>query len=245
MTEAKLEKYLSRTVQIPVKCCDRPFYLISNSLGNSIKRNSYRFQTGEGFGPQVNIKYLCRSGATFAQQFYFTRRIIKSFPADAHLLVLLGTCDLTKKSGKFIQLRHTESEKDVATCINFISKFIQLAKSNKLSVTFLEIPPYSIQKWNTCKGHSNPSIFKEQDRILADRVATLNHHIRLVNDSNECQSPKFRLDVLRNKGSNRGPSRPYINFNLFPDGVHPCRILAEYWSKRIGIVSMLNAPANT
>jgi hypothetical protein len=74
------------------------------------------------------------------------------------LYVWLGTCDLTEYNFPYITLRSNTSELVQKIVENFqeIPEILQKYPGYKL--TFLEIPHYSIYKWN--KSHKHPDINK-------------------------------------------------------------------------------------
>lgn len=222
MSENKLKKFLDKEFATVVSrdILSKRFALISDSKGHYLSRQREQF----------GIKYYNKSGARFGQQYFFTARNIHQFLPHTHFLVWLGTCDLTTKSGKYIQLRHKDSEVDVQACLESISKFEALFQKHNHKYTFLEIPPYTIVGWNQSKGHPDPKQFKEQDKILAHRIALINQQIRLVNESNSVRSPRFRLDLLR---THKGHRPSTVNYKLYKDGIHPTPLLAEYWHKTI------------
>ena len=75
------------------------------------------------------------------------------------ILIWLGTCDLTRKTGKFLMLKNNPSAR-----INVLSELYETIKSELLAskpnctVLILPCPDYSLVEWNKSKGHSNPQI---------------------------------------------------------------------------------------
>lgn len=227
MSENKLKKFLDKElVFVNRDILNKNFVLISDSKGHYLSRQKDLF----------GIKYYNRSGARFGQQYFYIARNIHRFSPQTHFLVWLGTCDLTTKSGRYIQLRHKDSEVDVQTCLEFISKFEALFHQHNHKCTFLEIPPYTIVGWNQSKGHPDSKQFKEQDKILAHRLALINQQIRLVNEKNSVRSPRFRLDLLRTHKGNRPNT---VNYKLYKDGIHPTPLLASCWHKSIIVQSVI------
>jgi len=126
----------------------------------------------------------------------------------------------------------TQNESSVQSVFHFIDKFNKLVNAHGSKVVFLEIPPYSIVKWNTSKGHRSPSDFIEQDKLLQYRLALVNEYIQQVNYRNSVASPNFRRAVLRCHSSKRG-RRYTTNFGLYTDGVHPSPLLTKYWLRSV------------
>ena len=46
----------------------------------------------------------------------------------------------------------------------------------------LECPIYSIFEWNKSRGHPDTDAFKDQDKLLEDKIRTLNEHTREQNN---------------------------------------------------------------
>ena len=67
------------------------------------------------------------------------------------------------------------------------------------TLTFLEIPVYSIYIPNKYKGHKEPNQFKEQDEQLISQVRALNDYIRKLNIRLQKTSPNFSQDINHKK----------------------------------------------
>ena len=156
------------------------------------------------------------------------------------LYVFLGTCDLTVRQGKYIQLRHLSDrvavsylQSQIDRYINFVSEF------PSVSLIFLDIVPYSIQEWNKSRGHRDPNTFLHQDLKLNERICLVNDYIRHVNYSAVVKSPNLRSDLSRYRKDK--VSESYIvsvSFSNYLDGIHPSTLLACYWMKRIVACSL-------
>ena len=114
------------------------------------------------------------------------------------LYVWLGTCDLTHKQVKYISLKDSYN-RDAAKLILNYKKLAKQASELNFSATFLEIPYYSIVEWNKAKGHKNPDVFQEQDKKLQLAIQVINEEIRKINIENDTRSPKFNVDLERNR----------------------------------------------
>jgi len=111
-------------------------------------------------------------------------------------------------------------------------RFNALVHWHGSKIVFLEIPPYSIVRWNSAKGHRTPNHFISQDKVLSHRLALANERIQEVHYRNSVASPRFRLAVLRCHSSKRG-KRHTVNYNLYIDGVHPSVTMCRYWLRNI------------
>lgn len=232
MSSSKLKKFVDVPINCPGRLSKQPI-IIGDSKGNYLKPHSDLITQ---FG--YNIDFECKGGARFIDYYYWLqsnlRKKVNKY-GQVVLYVFLGTCDLTVRKGKFIELRHT----DDATAISYLKYQIDrfrhfISQFHAVSVVFLEIPPYSIQEWNKSKGHKDPKSFLSQDLALYERLSLVNEHIKLLNELANVRSPIFKLDLYRTRKS-KGDShkRVSINFSCFKDGVHPSPLLARCWLKKI------------
>ena len=229
---SKLQKYVDRPLHYPGRL-QKHAILISDSKGNYLRKPHDLISQ---FGYQ--IEFQCHGGARFYEYFYWLQKNLANrvrIYGQVVLYIFLGTCELTLKKGKFIDLKHEKDENAVSYVqyqiqryLNFVSNF------PTVSIVFLQIPPYSIQAWNSSRGHRDPSSFLSKDLILYERICILNEYINELNAKMGKISPRFKLDLLRNRKSGEtGHSRTSINFASFKDGVHPNDLLARCWMKRI------------
>ena len=146
------------------------------------------------------IQWLGRSGfnLTNAVDLLSSKKIrsLLRFHNCVHLYIWIGTCDLTSKGRKFIDLRKPTKKTLQVLCRN-----LDIIKSRCLAhgvqLTFIQIPYYSIQHWNERKGHDNPSIYKENDKRLTQLVNKANDHINCLNNEIYSYSPKLNQDLMR------------------------------------------------
>ena len=224
MSVLKIKKLLEKPLPEVGTDIFRKVVLISDSKGGCLRR----------VDKNLNIRYICKGGATFRQQFYFIKHRIATFGRNTHFLIFLGTCDLTCKNGKFIKLNSTTDE-SVQSVFYFTEKFREPFRKHGFSYSFLEIPPYTIAGWNSFKGHSSPDSFLDDDKILNHQIALVNERFKEINRENLVQSPRFSLDLYRSHtSSSRRGSRPSkYNFKLYTDGIHPSEILSRCWLRSI------------
>lgn len=233
MSQHRIKKYVESPLHYTSRIRSKPI-LISDSKGNYIKSHSDLI---EDFG--YSIDFVCRGGATFKDQYHWLERNLEKkvqYYGKIILYVWLGTCDLTSRQGKYIDLRHNDDGTSLAYLRCQIDRYLTFVSNfPSVKIVFLEIPPYSIQTWNACKGHKNPYSFHSQDLVLSERISIVNEYIRSVNEYSGVTSPKFRLDLLRYRKANRENSfkRTSLNFSNYNDGIHPNNLLARCWMKRI------------
>ncbi|KAK3100171.1 hypothetical protein FSP39_015731 [Pinctada imbricata] len=234
MTESKLEKFLSKpTPSTSGKRLQQPV-ILSDSKGKWLQREITNEADGE-------LIWWSKSGAKIEDSTRWlrtniARKIIQL--RDVWLYVWLGTCNLTAKNKKYISLK-SETDEEILRIEKYYKEIIKIVdKYPGSKITILEIPLYSIKCWNQNKGHKNPSAFEDQDTKLEQQILKLNTRIRTINASLGNHSPSFTSDIYKTSkiksGSERTSKlRKYYNFNLLADGIHPGKLVAKVWLKKI------------
>lgn len=236
MSEPKLHKFLQTNTVPTVSVRSVTPVILSDSKGRFLSDQVDPVENVES-----QIIWWSESGAKIQDRYnWLTSNLDREINqiGNIHLFIWLGTCNLTKKSGKFIQLAHND-DTEVELITYYIGKIIDLLKGYTGSrVTFLEIPEYSIVSYNKYHGHHNPSSFRIADKELQSQIYTLNGKIRDINESLNTISPEFTSD-LRTKRTFRRRRRiivqHYTNFSLYSDGIHPKNLLARYWLRKLAI----------
>ncbi|MES9905327.1 MAG: hypothetical protein ABW168_21960 [Sedimenticola sp.] len=148
-----------------------------------------------------------------------------------HIYIWVGTCDLTHKPGKFIFLK--PDQKNLVKAIKHnLNKLKERSETGKVTVSFLQIPYYTIENHNAIKGHKTPEQFREDDVTLKKSIDELNTYIDTSNCEQNSSSPKFNQDMQKSR-TRRGRTTYSTNFKLLTDGVHPGESLAKVWLKHI------------
>ena len=70
-------------------------------------------------------------------------------------------------------------------------------------IPFLELPFYSVVKWNSAHNYTDPSSFQEQDRALKNQIIQLNSEIKKLNERNQTFSSDFNFDLYRTSKTKR------------------------------------------
>lgn len=186
----------------------------------------------KGDQTEKRIRWLGRSGfnSNNAVDFLKTEKIksLLKFHNQISLYIWVGTCDLTAKFKRFIDLR-TPSTRTLDTVCRNLQIIANRCRHRHLKVTFLHCPYYSIQHWNKNKGHKNPDIYAESDKRLTHLVDSVNSFIDRLNRDNHTYSPKLNMDLQRGRKRRGGKQRQSLNFKLFLDGIHPDKKLAKSW----------------
>ena len=99
-------------------------------------------------------------------------------------------------------------------------RIARLARRRKFKLTFIEIPIFSIRRWNELKGHTAPENLIIRDKVLESRIKVANEHLHRINKLNqvEFRSLNVDLEVIRHNKGRR--VKKYYNHNLYKDGIH-------------------------
>ncbi|CAG2203772.1 unnamed protein product [Mytilus edulis] len=230
MSKRKLQRYIEEQPHRPSGIRYKVPILISDSKGYCLRDacKQYNFP----------IESWCISGArTSALVDLLENRIEKAIQRHHHIVVYFwaGTCDLTHKEGKFIELRHKGN-----TSIETIEKEYQRAiaivnKYSSAEIKFLDCPVLSISTWNKRKGHKHPEDFKNQDSLITKQITALNKTIWKINSTLRKNSIKVSRYFFRGrKRKGRSWTRRTVNLSINnKDGVHPGQSLSLAITKHI------------
>ena len=147
MTENKLRKYLRRPFpSLPSDSAKAVKHIVLSDSKAGYLKSQFTEQD------QVNVTWWFRSGArTHEQLRYAEWKLVREFERETEIILYcwLGTCDLTCKSGKFINLRFAEREQGVSFLTDRLRCLLALSdRFPGLRVVLLEVPPISISEWN-------------------------------------------------------------------------------------------------
>ena len=132
-----------------------------------------------------------------------------------------GTCDLTIKKGKFIELRHS-GKKTVDQIVEQFHRAINIVeKYPTAEIKFIDCPILSIVKYNTYKRHNKPEIFKVDDFSVTRQVIQLNARITHLNNSLFKNTINISKYFFRGRKVKRGGTRKSVKISINKkDGVH-------------------------
>ena len=219
MSEARLLKHIAKGTRIVNNNLTFKPVIVGDSKGSRLKSLS----TGSG------IQFYCKGGATSTDTIAWLQRnigkVVQQF-GQIHIYLWIGTCDLTSKDGHYISLNPESSIKKLKDNFSYIRDHYL---TDKVHITFLQVPYYSIRIWNKLKGHKEPENFKNDDIILNERVNAINEFIDNLNSEINVYSPKFNLDLVRSRKSRKTTARYSWNFKLLPDGIHASKKLSLSW----------------
>ncbi|MES9884667.1 MAG: hypothetical protein ABW185_27805 [Sedimenticola sp.] len=225
MSVNKLNKFLTKNPENPPEGIHKKrLIIVSDSKGCKLQNQSQSSLENE-------IIWYSKPGRNSSEAKYLIKRNINDWVSNHGKIVLCiwtGTCDLTVKRGKYIDIEDARSVEQVLTDYTDI---IQSVRSHGINVKviFLEIPQYSIINWNRSRGHPNPDSYKENSDILVDRINRINDKIRDLNLELNSQSPQIGSDLYATHKRNRTTRRVNYNYNLLTDGIHPGGTLIRYW----------------
>lgn len=229
MSFSRLEKYLrDNPVVLPSGTQDRQVIVVSDSKGRYLQRQIQNIR------PENNIIWQAVGGRTTLQA---TNYILANIHSYLHkygnilLIVWTGTCDLTRKTNRFVDLSGTAIDDIIfqyEKVFNLNTRF-----GDRVKVLVLEVPYYSVSIWNFHKGHPDQTAFQETDKILFNRISDLNERIKSLNQSHGVVSPRFSADLIRCRKSNKNHPSKSVSYSLLLDGIHPSVTLSKYWIRRL------------
>ena len=238
MSNSKLLKYISGPLKHPHGTRQLVPVILADSKGRYLHSEVVTLYERE-------IVWLYKSGSTIKDARLLLEAnlqdIIQRY-GNISLYLWFGTCSLTYKIPKSkgcisLRTRTRDSIQEITDEIQKISALIQQYPGSKL--TILEIPIYSISTWNKTRNHRDVTQFLEQDRELEEQIVETNRLIRYINSTLGSYSPKFSSDLAVTSKYRKGlhhnklGRRVHHNFKLYKDGIHPNRILAVAWLKKI------------
>ncbi|VDI00542.1 Hypothetical predicted protein [Mytilus galloprovincialis] len=191
--------------------------------------------------PENKLYFWCRRGVGVEEQYKWLKDNLatKIQELDSNhitLYIWLGTCDLTEKRGKFIDLRSEDFTTVRHVCQTYKQIYEYLKDYPTISLVFLEIPYYSIYLWNERHDHASPEKFRTQDKKLEHQITEVNKYISQLNTLFHKNSPLFGLDLERNRKHRERSQASYnLNYALYIDGIHPIPELAKLWVIRIAL----------
>ena len=145
-----------------------------------------------------SIVWRCQEGLTFNVGVEWLQDELpylrNTYGRTLHVYFWLGTCNLTTKSGRYIHLKSTyvADSRRLITRLHLLSNF---AYREGLSLTLLEIPVFSLEKFNEYAGHNFSYHFRDQDRHLCEQINIIKEEIRELNSISYKVSPQFSLDL--------------------------------------------------
>lgn len=229
MSETGLQNYLRENpLDIPQQASDRFAVLLSDSQGIKLENVNT--------GRTLPLKFLCHKGwqseTAVDNAIRELDALIEAEKKPVVLYIWLGTCDITKRisySKGFIDKRYEgigEATEKILVQYTRIKEFIFQKQG---TIKFICVPPYSVSAYNKDRRHKHPEKFFDSDNFVKQEVQLLNRKIEELNTSLGRNTLKFQTDIIKTRSGNRQS----INYHLLRDGLHPKRILAKKWLRRL------------
>lgn len=235
MSERSLVQYLDKNpLIIPDRDSDKFALLLSDSQGKCLQKlhsNS-----------KLPVQFLCTPGARTQSAFEKAKAELERILSDQNkpvvVYVWLGTCDITEKISHrkgWIDVRYATEGEATRKIIKQYHKLQEFVFSKQGTVKFITIPTYSSVLYNKNKNHKQPDKFERSDKKISSEVNKLNEQIIELNNSLGRNTLQFHRDIIKNrpnKNKNK-PSRETVNWHLLKDGLHPNKVLARKWLRRL------------
>lgn len=212
----------SRPILIPHEDARSIPVLLSDSKGVRLE------QLHENHLPLV---FRCKSGASTKELVDLLLLklplLLQEYKRSIIVYFLGGTCDTTKKQGKYIQIRGKATDV-IPAIVEELHGAKDFVLSQNCRFKFIGVPVYLVSLYNDIKGHRNPTVFLDADTEVESQVDLLNQHIEQINLQLGRNTLKFNADL---RDTRRGKKRYF--FELLPDGLHPGCSLAQKWLRRL------------
>ena len=204
-------------------------YIITDSKGKYIKP-----VIPGRLRSKINIFY--KSGANINSE--IIDEAIQKIKHEHYPIVLiwLGTCEITTKTGKFCTLSKYPYQQVEEILTQYREAKDKIKHSNRnANIYFMECPYYSILTWNKSQGKKYSSNEEREvqklDNELKSVVNYFNQQLMLIN--REHIVPRISQDqIIASKRKRSRRTKYRVNYRLLYDGIHPKRILARLWIHR-------------
>lgn len=239
MTSNKLRKYISRQQPLVQGIKRRTPVLLADSKGARLEKELLPDNVIHS-----NIVFRCKPGASTQDCKNWLQENIRSeidTYGDIHLYVWAATCNLTTKNKDRSISLTTENNDTVEFIIHQYRQILNLInKYPSCRVTFLNIPVYSISKYNDYIKVQNPINIIQQDNNLLQQIKILNEKIHDLNLSLRVTSPDFNINLCTNPKhttcrGQHSTTKLFYNFELYQDGIHPRYLLNTVWLHKISL----------
>lgn len=105
-----------------------------------------------------------------------------------------GTCDITQKQGKYIQIRGKTTDV-IQAIVEELHRAKDFVLSQNCRIKFIGVPVYLVSLYNDVKGHRNPTVFLDSNTEMESQVDLLNQHIEHTNLQLGRNTLKFNADL--------------------------------------------------
>ena len=149
---------------------------------------------------QMKNQLLCKRGGSSKELVELLEHklpvLLQEYKTPFTVYFLGGTCDITKKQGKFIDIRG-RSRDIIPAVIRNLHRAKNFVLSHNYRVKFIGVPIYLVSVYNDVKGHLNTTVFLNSDKEVEFQVDVLNKHIEEINTQlGSCRNTlKFNADL--------------------------------------------------
>lgn len=242
MSDRRLQKNIDKPDHVYKQSCKVKPVIVSDSKGRYLQNCVNHDKV-----PEKDIIWCFKSGATTFDRYLWIKQnidnLIKKY-GDLSVYIWTGTCDLTTREtvsvglgkrrrlvkSKYVQLKSSDAFSQLQRHLLMIKRYLE---GKNVKLTFLHVPFYSIEMWNTLKKHPTPRSFKADDQKLSRTVSAINEFIDKLNKDMHTFSPKLNEDMRRTRKSKNKKPRYSLRLTMLSDGVHPKKTLAKSWLKSV------------
>lgn len=160
------------------------------------------------------------------------RQIEKVVTQHSNVIVYIwaGTCDLSRKTGKVIDIRTPQSHETFReVCAQYRRAIATVNRfGDAVVLRFLDCPLFSPSVWNITHGtHTIDPKILDNEAIV--QCGWLNEYIHKLNNDFGYRNINFNNDFVNCRRSKGKRSQyAYNTINLY-DGVHPDTVLSHVW----------------
>lgn len=148
----------SRPILIPQEDARSTPVLLSDSKGVRLE------QLHENHLPLV---FLCKSGASTKELVDLLLQklplLLQEYKKAITVYFWCGTCDITKKQGKYIQIRGKATDV-IPAIVEELHRAKDFVLSQNCRIKFIGVPVNLVSLYNDVKGHRNPTVFLDADK---------------------------------------------------------------------------------
>ena len=232
--DRKLKSQIEKLRLDPLKTPKRTPVLLSDSKGFCLERQVR-------VNPERFFEFWCFKSYTASDSLLYLQQNLQSHVqrlGNITLFVWIGTCNLTTKTGKFIDVTSHDSSSAYSLIeqLKEIYKFVRTF-GDSVKLVFVHIPVYSIYHFNCSKGRDWDN-YEAKDVILHKNIAIVNQYIDDINRILQVYSPSLSDDLVKSKKKSKKKvalSRVKYSYTFDPDtdGLHPGQTLSKLWLTRL------------
>ena len=153
----------------------------------------------------LQIEWHIKSLSTIKNGLTYLEQLLKNVGKDCVVLLRYGTCDFTtlNKDNRHLKPSFISVSQASEYFNRELLKLSGITRTSDSTIVLLEIPPISINAWNTCKSCDKSEEASNHD--INQQIDAVNSLIRTFNQENSgISSPRFGLDLeIERKNKNK------------------------------------------